>query len=753
MPFSAEHPALNTPAIWLPRDLAPDRKAFQSAVFSCDFSLESPCEAGEIWISASQRFVLSLDGKVLDRGPSRSDPWRWNTRQVILPKLEAGTYRLEVQVIHYGSLAGCGQMGGPAFLLVASRNPLLAKLRTDSKAWRCRLEARHAVKEQVWMDRRIHVATGCGEELTASDPSALVWHNPVEVGPGQEEWGNLRLGCELQPDPLPKMDAVDGPFAAIHLVQGQGTIEGNSIFLQPGRDLRIVLDAGEPVIAYPWIRAQGGAGVCINMVSCEAPFKPGSKEKLHRDNWKDGDLCGLQDRFILDGSPSQRFQPLWLRSFRFWELRITELNTPLTLQVGLERSGFPLVDHSNLHSDDATFTTRIARLRSVGWRTLRLCSHETFFDCPHYEQAQFPGDSRIQALIHYLVAGEDRLGRKAIDDFHASRHPNGMLECRWPSSHSQLLPTYSLAWISLLNDFRLYRGDAHFLKPYLNGARAVIEWFLTRLAPDGLLARIGHAPFLDWSPGFAPYGNAPQDADGGSSIITSMLCTSCLQMAELERFAGLPSSAAIWKRHAKNLRQAVRKKCLKRGLIADTRTGIHTSVHAQVEAILAGILDAPAGIKALQKTVDRPGITQPGTYYYRQYLFQAYTDLGLAPRILADLPRWEKNLDKFGLMTYAESEGEHFRSDCHAWSVAPNLHLMTSILGIDSLADGFTLASFKPQLGELSHLAGQVQTPHGPIKAEVRREGDHLSATLESPVPVLLADGRRLEAGKHHEIL
>ncbi len=80
-------------------------------------------------------------------------------------------------------------------------------------------------------------------------------------------------------------------------------------------------------------------------------------------------------------------------------------------------------------------------------------------DTPYYEQLQYVGDTRIQALISYAVAGDDRLARQAIEAFDQSRIPDGITHSRYPSSLPQNIPTFSLLWIGMVHDYWMYRPD------------------------------------------------------------------------------------------------------------------------------------------------------------------------------------------------------------------------------------------------------------------------------------------------------
>ena len=57
---------------------------------------------------------------------------------------------------------------------------------------------------------------------------------------------------------------------------------------------------------------------------------------------------------------------------------------------------------SDLRQGSGGQADRLSKILEVGWRTARLCAHETYMDCPYYEQLQYAGDTRIQALVSLL---------------------------------------------------------------------------------------------------------------------------------------------------------------------------------------------------------------------------------------------------------------------------------------------------------------------------------------------------------------
>ena len=768
--FPPSHPVVHTPAVWHPE--AP-REGYAVVLLRRRFTLPRPLRNVRLWVSASERYILWLDGRLVSRGPSRSDAARWGCVRVRLGRLAAGPHVLAATAFHRGPHAGIGQMGGPAFFLLHGecRGTDLAPLVDTGEGWRCIEDrSRTPLAKHAWGGSAPYDAVGSGERVDGSlapwgweqlDFDDAGWAGAqVVCRAAYSPWGDQPLEHVLGRDPLPPMEekaerlcrVAESPpeyrDAAARWIAGD-----RPLTVGPRARVRLLLDRGEVTNAYPVLTVSGGRGARIRLVTAEAPFIGPGRAKGNRDETAGKQVRGHQDEFRPDGGPGRALTTLWFRSFRYVELSIETAGEALALdRFAALATGYPLGRRARFRAGGPR-RGRLRRVWDVSWRTARLCAHETFFDCPHYEQAQFPGDSRVQALFHYLVAGDDRLARKAMDDFHASRLAEGLTQCRYPSRRVQVIPTFSLYWIGMLHDFRVYRGDLGFLRRYVDFAREVLAWFERRRRGDGMLGFVEHAPFVDWTAPFA-CGNAPQDAAGGSAILTLLVASACVWQAGLEAACGFAELVPRWRRLGRSLVRATLRTCWdgRRRLLADTARKRTFSVHAQVEAVLAGAWPPARARRILRRALEDPAVTQPGTLYYRFYVAQALKACGLRSDFFALLKRWEDLLEGTGLTTWPESDQDP-RSDCHAWSVTPAIEFLQTVLGVepDPAAHGFSRLRFEPALGPLEEASGTVPTPHGPVRVDLRRRPDGtVSADLRTPVPAVVASRERpLAPGRH----
>ena len=108
----------------------------------------------------------------------------------------------------------------------------------------------------------------------------------------------------------------------------------------------------------------------------------------------------------------------------------------------------------------------VLRLRSVSIRTLSLCMHEHYEDCPWREQALYGCDSRNQALYGYYTWGNWDFAAASFSLLGKGIRPeDGWLELCAPARCGITIPSFSLIWIMALAEHSLFSGNnALFLK-------------------------------------------------------------------------------------------------------------------------------------------------------------------------------------------------------------------------------------------------------------------------------------------------
>jgi hypothetical protein len=130
--------------------------------------------------------------------------------------------------------------------------------------------------------------------------------------------------------------------------------------------------------------------------------------KGDRDDVGTRTALGLRDSFLPDGGQHRVFEPLWWRTWRYLDIDIETGFEPLQLEsLTAEFTAYPFKELAGFDSPDPD----LSKIWEISWRTARLDAHETYMDTPYYEQLQYVGDTRIQALISYAVTDDDRLPR------------------------------------------------------------------------------------------------------------------------------------------------------------------------------------------------------------------------------------------------------------------------------------------------------------------------------------------------------
>ena len=202
--------------------------------------------------------------------------------------------------------------------------------------------------------------------------------------------------------------------------------------IPPNTTAKLLIQRDAMISAYPSLEVQGGADATIKLQYGEALYDKDGR-KGDRNLIADRQLRGFHDTFIADGR-SREFAPLWWRTFRYLEIEVKTAAEPLTLRtLRLHESGYPFAQVASFVSSDA----ELNRIWEIGWRTMRVDSHETFMDSSYWEQLQYTGDTRLEMLITYAVSGDARLARQAIDAFAESDVDGGLMQGAYPSRAAQ----------------------------------------------------------------------------------------------------------------------------------------------------------------------------------------------------------------------------------------------------------------------------------------------------------------------------
>jgi alpha-L-rhamnosidase len=674
-----------------------------------------------VHVSADNRYKLYVNGTLVSLGPARGDTYYWNYETIDLaPYLSAGKNTVAALVWNEAQYSPAAQISVRTGFILQG-NSLTEEILNTNNTWKCIRDTGHqpvpgfffaaSKGEMVDMNQTVK---GIWTSVSYDDSS---WPGAAKLLDGKLKGTAWGIDWALVPSTLPAREMTYQRIFKLRSAVGMSVPptfpeEKAPVTVPAHTTVTLLLDQTFETNAYVTLNFSGGKDAGISLGYAETLYDKGSNgmRKGNRNEVEGKEFVGRIDSLIADGSKGQSFTTLNFRTYRYVRLIVQTKDEPLIIDdLYGTFTGYPFKQTAVFNTDNI----EIKQILDIGWRTVRLNAWETYMDCPYYEQLQYIGDTRIQAMISYYNTSDDLLARNALTQIDHSRLAEGVTKSCYPAKGTQIISPFSLWYIGMLHDYWMYRNDSDFIKNKLVGERAVLDFFSKYQQPDGSLKDTPYWTFVDWAGNL--WGEV-KGKDGSAAIYDLQLLLAYQWAAEMEAKIGLQDYANIYTKKATQLKATIQRKYWDpvKKMYADTKEKNGFSQHVNSLAILAGLV-SDANMPAMaNELLNDKSLTQCSVYF-KYYLNQALVKAGLGNDYMSWLGIYRENI-AMGLTTWAEySDVNSSRSDCHAWGASPNIEFFRTVLGIDSYAPGFSKIKIEPHLGALTTISGEMPHPNGKV--------------------------------------
>ncbi|NJK84858.1 MAG: family 78 glycoside hydrolase catalytic domain [Bacteroidales bacterium] len=427
---------LNDPAYaeWIS---APGIKGDEYGVFYFrkSFDLQNNPKEFIVHVSADNRYRLFVNGKMVSWGPAVGDLNNWFYETVdIASHLKTGKNIVSAQVWNFGPYKGARQVSNKtAFILKG--NSSQEQIINSDETWKVTIDKGYYPLNHTSSQIGGGYIAGATDSVDAvlhpwnwnlvwfSDDD---WRNAKKLGKGNHSGLNTWYGTPwlLKPRMIPSMELIQETTPKVLQIEGLKSkpeeLSLNFNFIVPDHSkVTLLLDNEKLTMGFPNLKVSKGKGAKIIIQYQEALFDL-NNGKGNRNEWKNKTMKGYYDVFLCDGGANRLFEPLWIRVFRYVKIEIETQDEPLDVHdFHNVFTAYPFQQKASFTCNDKSMD----KIWDVSWHTVRLCALESYMDCPYYEQVQYIGDTRIQALISMYITGDSRLVRNAIDQFNNSIQP------------------------------------------------------------------------------------------------------------------------------------------------------------------------------------------------------------------------------------------------------------------------------------------------------------------------------------------
>lgn len=722
-----------------------------------------------ILITANSRYKLWVNGERVCSGPCKGDKWKHFYDEVDLKGfLKIGENLIAVEVLYISpvfgfkrdkitSMANVTNNFGPMLAIkgdcMDTDGRLLASVTTGKAPWVYKVD--DSKKWENYQGDEYFVAEPF--EIVEGEKVPFLWNSKISE---EKDWNSAIEAADtdwcgfgvipllpLKERPIPMMYEKQCSFIVKKNIFA-GNTSTDVINIPSNSKVCIQLDACQLVTGFLNLQVNGGKKSKIKISYAECYFEiseDGSRRKGNRVVSCEKELYGGYDTYY-PGGLTATYEPFFFRTFRFVQLDIETEDQALQIKLPeYIETGYPLEILSEFQSSSGGTTY----LWDTSIRSLKRCMHETYVDCPYYELLQYAMDTWLEALYTYMLSGDTRLILKAIDDFHSSMTPYGLLQSRAPSESPNIIPVFSLYWIFMLHDYYWQTGDLTPVKRYRPSMDTILDWFDRHLGTLGLVENLYYWEFIDWVEGWK-YENCildavPTAAKVGPCVSTNLIYAFALQKAaELQISCGISDMAAQYKNRSENILLNVEKFCWsnEKEMYKDGPNFEEYTQHSQALAVLTGLATGERTKTIMKNCFSDPSVKHC-TYSFMYLLFRALEKSGLYDMTEGLWEYWRCN-EALGLTTWPEDFTKQ-RSDCHGWGSLPIYEFTRCILGVQPDCPGWERIIIKPICNFLDDASGCVITKHGKVNLSWKKENGiwSIKGTVPGGIPyrVELPDG------------
>lgn len=712
--------------------------------FRKSFDLDKVPEKLMVHVSADNRYHLFINGRRVIYGPAKGDLKTYKYDIVdIAPYLKQGNNLLAALVYNAGKDMPMSMFSVQTAFLLRSEDSDYQELNTGTNWKVLKNEAYTPVSyyEMLFRERWFYGYYACGPgDRVKAEKHPWGWET---VDYDDSDWTTPEI-LQFEGDPPWSLVPRNIPFMANHreapqsirLVTGIDIVSGVSekITIPANTSATILYDYEVLTMGYPELTLEDGRGSSVKIKYAEALYEKVNL-KAHRDSVNNLTMYGVWDEFFSDGE-RRTYRPLWKRAFRYVQLVVETSDEALDiLSLESEYSGYPYQDMASFESNDS----QLNEIFSMSQRTLRMCSGETYYDTPFYEQLSYGGDNRPIGNISFYNTTDDRLFKEAMRLYPQSENrETGLYKSAYPSRFDFDMGSWSLAWIQGLHDYYMTRGDKEFVEQFVPKIERVLGFYERHMDESmGILATVKNQNFMDWSitKGSLPRSNEDKEMIHSTMLTLFYLHTLDLTVKLLNEFS-MKDKAIYWEGHASKIRKAVRAHSYDEtlGLFTDVPGKRTLSQHSNILAILCDVVPESEQVKLLDRILQFDQFEEYASSYFSFFLYKAMEKTGQQHLYLDHLNHWEKFIN-MGLTTTGETGfASHDRSDCHAWSAHPAYFLLSMVCGIQPGTIGFDEVYISPSIGSLNSIQASMPHANGRILVDYQKKGKKLRATVTLPM-------------------